>query len=54
MINVSFNKGTFPDFLKVAKIIPMHTNGEKLDHNNYRPISVVSNISKLYEKAMHN
>ena len=53
MINVSFNKGTFPDFLKVANIIPMHKNGEKLDHNNYRPISVVSNISKLYEKAMH-
>ena len=49
-INVSFNKGVFPDFLKVANIIPIHKNGEQLDPNNYRPISLLSNISKLYEK----
>ena len=24
MINVSFNKGTFPGFLKVANVIPVH------------------------------
>ena len=53
MINVSFNKGIFPDFLKVANVIPIHKKGEKLDPNNYRPISLLSNISKLYEKAMH-
>ena len=53
MINVSFNKGTFPDFLKVANIIPIHKKGEKLDPNNYRPIFLLSNISKLYEKAIH-
>ena len=53
MINVSFNKGIFPDFLKVANVIPIHKKGEKLDPNIYRPISLLSNISKLYEKAMH-
>ena len=53
MINVSFNKGIFIDFLKVAKVIPIHIKWEKLDPNNYRPISLLSNISKLYEKAMH-
>ena len=53
MINVSFNKGIFPDFLKVANVVPIHKKGEKLDPNNYRPISLLSNISKLYEKAMH-
>ena len=52
MINVSFNKGIFPDFLKVANVIPIHKKGEKLDPNNYRLISLLSNISKLYEKAM--
>ena len=53
MINVSFNKGIFPDFLKVANIIPMHKKGEKLDPSNYRPISRLSNTGKLYEKSMH-
>ena len=53
MINVCFNKGIFPDILKVASVIPIHNKGEKLDPNNYRPISLLSNISKLYEKAMH-
>ena len=52
MTNVSSNKGTFPDFLKVANVIPIHKKGEKLDPNNYRPISLLSNVSKLYEKAM--
>ena len=53
MINVSFNKRIFPDFLKVANAIPIHKKGEKLDPNNYRPISLLSHISKLYEKVMH-
>ena len=51
MINVSFNKGIFPDFLKVANIIPIHKKGKKLDPNNYRPIFLLSNISQLYEKT---
>ena len=33
MINESFNKGIFPDFLKVANVIPIHKKGEKLDYN---------------------
>ena len=53
MINVSFNKGIFPDSLKVANVIPVHKKGEKLGLNNYRPIFLLSNISKLYETAMH-
>ena len=52
MINVSFNKRMFPDFLKVANVIPIHKR-VKNRPNNYRPISLLSNISKLYGKAMH-
>ena len=53
IINVSVNKGIFPDFLKVAKVIPIHKKGEKIDPNNYRHTSLLSNISKLYKKAIH-
>ena len=53
MINVSFKKGIFPDFLKVANVFPIHKKGEKLDPNIYRPMSLLLNVSKLYEKAMH-
>ena len=42
----------FPDFLKVANVIPIHKR-VKNRPNNYRPISLLSNISKLYGKAMH-
>ena len=53
MINMPFNQGVFPNILKIANVIPIHKNGDKLDCNNYRPISVLSNIRKIYEKSMH-
>ena len=42
-------KGILLDFLKVTNVIPVHKKGEKLDSNNYRPISFLFNKSKLYE-----
>ena len=53
MINTSFTTGLFPSALKVANIIPIHKKGDKLDCNNYRPISFLSNISKIFEKMTH-
>ena len=47
MINMSFNQGVFPNILKIANVIPIHKKGDKLDCNNYRPISILSNISKF-------
>ena len=41
MINTSFTTGIFPSALKVANIIPIHQNGDKLNCNNYRPISLL-------------
>ena len=53
IINLSFNQGVFPNLLKIANVIPIHKKDDKLDCNNYRPISLLSNISKIYEKCMH-
>ena len=53
MINTSFTTGMFPSALKVAHIIPVHKNRDKLDCDSYQPISLLSNISKIFEKMMH-
>ena len=54
LINLSFNTGDFPSCLKLAKVIPVYKKGDQQECNNYRPISVVSNISKLTEKLLYN
>ena len=53
LINLSFNKGVFPSSLKLAKVIPIHKKGDTQDSNNYRPISLLSNLSKIIKKLIH-
>ena len=54
ILNLSFSTGIYPDNLKVARVIPIYKNkGSMLQCNNYRPISLLSNINKIYEKIMY-
>ena len=54
IINLSFSTGIYPNNLKIAKIIPVFKNkGSNLQCNNYRPISLLSNINKIFEKLMY-
>ena len=39
--------------LKVASVTPIHKKGDSLDCNNYHPVSLSSNQSKLIEKLVH-
>ena len=39
--------------MKLAKVIPVHKGGTKTDIGNYRPISLLNTLSKIYEKLMH-
>ena len=43
LVNLSFETGIFPDVLKVAKVNPLHKKDSKIDHRNYRPISLLCN-----------
>ena len=51
LINNSFTDGVFPDCLKLARVIPIFKSGNKSDVDNYRPISILSIFSKIFEKA---
>ena len=52
VINASINKNEFPSFLKLADAIPVFKKGSKNSKHNCRPISILKNISKVYERAM--
>ena len=54
VINVSFTEGIFPSALKIAKTVPIYKAGSKIDIENYRPISLLSAFSKIYEKIMYD
>lgn len=55
IINLSFETGIFPSALKLVKVIPIFKNkGSNQDYNNYRPISLLSNIDKIFEKLVHS
>ena len=54
IINTSFLQGIFPSSLKSARVVPIHKGGCKTEVVNYRPISLLSSFSKIYEKLMHS
>ncbi len=52
IINLSFQTGTFPSQCKVAKIVPIYKSGDPRIADNYRPIALLCNFSKIIEKVM--
>ena len=55
IINISFATGNYPDKLKIAEIVAVFKNkGDPRQVNNYRPISLLSNINKIFEKLVYS
>ena len=52
LIKLSFSTGLFPKILNQAKIIPIFKKGDQQDCNNYKPISLLSNISTIIQKLI--
>ena len=53
-MRLSFSTGIFSTILKTAKAIPIHKKDSRLDLSNYRPISLLFNIDKIFKKLMHS
>ena len=53
LINLSLHDGVFPNNLKLAKIIPMRKKGSTTLIDNYRPVSLLSTISKIMKKVVY-
>jgi len=53
LFNKSLDTGTFPSVLKIAQVIPIHKSGAKTNICNYRPVSLLPTLSKLFEKLMN-
>ena len=54
LINTSITSGTFPDQLKIADISPVFKKDDATNAKNYRPISVLPSVSKVYERLIQN
>jgi hypothetical protein len=55
LINLCFNTGVFPDPLKIAKIIPIYKGkGSCNEMSNYRPISLLPLLSKVFERLIYS
>ena len=53
IINCSLELSVFPEKLKIAKIIQIHKKENPHLIENYRPISLLPAISKIFEKVVH-
>ena len=54
LINASFSTGVFPTVFKIARVTPLFKSGDKEKISNYRPISSLHYLSKIFERCMVN
>lgn len=53
-INEYMMRGIFPNTLKVAKVSPIYKSGSRTDPGNYRPVSVLPVLSKVFERVLYS
>ena len=52
-INHSLKESTFPDELKQSEVMPVYKKLDPLQKENYRPVSLLPHISKVFERMIY-
>ena len=52
IVNLSISTQTFPEDWKVSRVIPLHKKKDQNLPKNYRPVSLLSSVSKILERAI--
>ena len=50
---LSITSGEVPDGMKIARVKPLYKKNSPLDVGNYRPVSILSIVSKILERSVH-
>ena len=53
-INYTLTSGKFPNKLKLANLTPVYKKGSRNEKGNYRPISILPVMSKVFERVIHS
>ena len=54
MFNQSISTGIVPTEWKLARVTPIFKKGARQDVNNYRPISIIPAVAKIFERIIYN
>ena len=54
IFNYSIQNSTFPSMWKKSNVIPIHKKNDTKDKQNYRPVSLLCNVSKVFERLIYD
>ncbi len=54
IINLSLKTGTVPKEFKTARVVPLYKKGDRSQEGNYRPVSILPIVSKVFERLVHD
>ena len=54
LFNISISSSSFPDIMKCAELCLQFKNDDNMNRENYRPVSVLTTISKIYESLLND
>ena len=54
LLNTCISRGVFPEVMKCAELNPIYKKKDNLIEDNYRPVSVLTALSKIYESSLND